>query len=117
MGKPIHKSGPFFSSDAPRSQCGRALKMGGGLKYGYSRMWKDVTCEDCLEKRKASKREPDFLDQAARFLKSKGWAPIVIGGITIEQPLGSLKYNYQLVVKFTGSRVTPKVTSGGKDEQ
>lgn len=45
-----------------------------------------------------------LLNSATKFLRSKGWKPIVIGGISIEQQQGFPRFNYQLVIKFTGGK-------------
>lgn len=45
-----------------------------------------------------------LLNAATKFLRDSDWNPIVIGGITIEQPQGFPKFNYQLVIKFTGGK-------------
>lgn len=41
----------------------------------------------------------------SRFLKASGWNVFVIGGkSSIQQSIGSPKYNYELVIRFTGSK-------------
>jgi len=62
-----------------------------------------------------SKRKPprakgnkDFIDHAAKYLKDNGWLPIVIGGTGVRQdPSSHLKFNYELVVRFTGKKIEP----------
>jgi len=39
------------------------------------------------------------------YLKLKGWEIIVIGDTRIQQPIGSLKYNFELIFRFTGKKI------------
>lgn len=62
--------------------------------------------------RKKNKRmSPDILDQIAAFLKANGWTVIVAGPTQVRQEIGAAKYNFEFVVKFTGSKREP-VPSG-----
>lgn len=49
-----------------------------------------------------------FYKEVAKFLKEKGWGVLVIGGIRIEQRNPSRKYNFELVVNFTGKKLEKK---------
>ena len=48
------------------------------------------------------KIEEKALGAIGEYLKSVGWKPLVIGFDSIEQ--GNLKYNFRLIVKFTGKK-------------
>ena len=54
------------------------------------------------DKDKAADR---FLSEVCRYLESKGWKVLVAGGCRIEKPIGSLEYNYELVVRFIGGKI------------
>jgi hypothetical protein len=51
---------------------------------------------------KKEKIEKRTLDAIVEYLKSIGWIPMVIGFTAIEQ--GSLKYNFRLIVSFSGRK-------------
>lgn len=53
------------------------------------------------KKRKAKSVELPF-KELARFLKAAGWTPLVIGGCHIQQRPGDFRFNYDLVIHFTG---------------
>jgi hypothetical protein len=47
---------------------------------------------------------PPILKAADKFLRQHGYIPIVVGGISVEgKP--PLKYNFRLVIDFTGRKI------------
>lgn len=58
--------------------------------------------------KKKSKHDDPFLKAAARYLERHGWTVLVIGGTGVHQHPGGFRFNYQLVINFTGKkRVAP----------
>ncbi len=56
-------------------------------------------------------RYDKLVDAMADYLRAEGWNPLVAGGIRIEQPIGNVRYNYELVIPFTGR--PPEATTSG----
>lgn len=50
--------------------------------------------------------EDKLIDSAIKFLEKRGWSIFVISVDSIEQR--ELKYNFRLVINFTGKRKVPK---------
>lgn len=48
------------------------------------------------------KSEDILIEAMAVYLRDKGWHPVVGGPVVIQQQLYSQKYNYELVIRFTG---------------
>lgn len=44
----------------------------------------------------------DILLHIAKHIEKQGWKVFVIGGERIQQEIGSFKYHYEYVIKFTG---------------
>ena len=55
-----------------------------------------------MKKNKKKRLEEKAIDACAAYLRSIGWEPLVAGFDSIEQ--GSLKYNFRLVLGFTGKK-------------
>lgn len=51
-------------------------------------------------------KEDKLLQDLGKYLKSKGWKVVVIGFKGVVQ--GNSKYNYELIVSFTGKRINEK---------
>lgn len=45
------------------------------------------------------------------YLKTRGWSVIVVGNPRIEKPGGSLEFNYEFVLPFTGGEKKKTVAS------
>jgi len=58
-------------------------------------------------KHKKGGRTPEdiLLNAIGPYLESIGWRALVAGVDRVQQEAGSLKYNYELVIKFTGSKI------------
>ena len=41
----------------------------------------------------------------ANYMRKKGWSILVIGEPQVQKEIGSLKYNFELVFKFTGKKI------------
>lgn len=52
-----------------------------------------------------------MLGLIASYLQQHGWNVVVIGGARVQQPIGERKFNYEFVVRFTGS--PPPALAGG----
>ncbi len=53
-----------------------------------------------MTKEKQRYIENKALDAVVKYLKSRGWNPLIGSFVGIEQ--GTLKYNFRLIFKFTG---------------
>lgn len=42
--------------------------------------------------------------EVVKYLKSRGWNPIVIGEVIIQHQPDQLKFNNEVVIKFTGGK-------------
>ncbi|HDZ18843.1 hypothetical protein LCGC14_0641440 [marine sediment metagenome] len=45
----------------------------------------------------------------ADFMELKGWKVLIIAGIRVQKQPLSLKYNYELIIKFTGKKILKKI--------
>ena len=62
---------------------------------------------------KRDKKLDRLYDAAADYIKSVGGTPVVIGGVSISQDPSALKFNFQLVINWTGKLpVTPETSEG-----
>lgn len=52
-------------------------------------------------------KKPDIRDVAA-YLESVGWSVMVIGPGHVQQQPGAYKFNYELVIPFTGNKKVAK---------
>lgn len=55
-----------------------------------------------------------MLNAVADYLKSNGWNVVVIGSPRVQKPIGEREFNYEFVVRFTGSQ--PKEKTGGLND-
>ena len=67
---------------------------------------------------KEENRKKDEFDKVAQaicaYLKVRGWNVLVVGESRIQQPIGSLKYNFELVFRFTGKKLKCQKKSTNK---
>jgi hypothetical protein len=52
-------------------------------------------------------KEEKLYDAVQKYLEANGWKLAAIGGTAVKQEIGAFKYNYEFVVRFTGSEVEP----------
>jgi len=43
------------------------------------------------------------------YMEEKGWQILVIGSSRVQQEINALKYNFELVFRFTGKKIEKKV--------
>lgn len=61
--------------------------------------------------------EDILLEQVAKYLDRKDWKVVVIGGISVQKPIASSKFNYEFVVRFTGGKKTSAIVHIAKDSK
>jgi len=47
--------------------------------------------------------EDKLIEAMAEYLREKGWNPLVGGLVVIQQQPGERKFNFELVIRFTGA--------------
>lgn len=57
--------------------------------------------------KKPMTKDQRFLTAAAQFLERRGWNVLVIGTSRVQQQPFERKFNYELVLSFTGSKLSP----------
>lgn len=45
----------------------------------------------------------ELQNAVVEYLKTKGWKPVVVGEIIIQQQPGEFKFNYEVVIKVTAT--------------
>ena len=73
------------------------------------------------KKNKIKKVKPNSFDivavAIAKYMREKGWSVLVIGEPRVQQSAGSLKYNFELVFRFTGKKQEIKKDEKGTKDK